>query len=72
MCREIWLPPSWLGEATPESIASAVEPFLDPTSPVRARAVASLGRVRSRLAPPDGRGVAEHVVDLAAQVMGYA
>jgi len=57
-------------DATPSSIAEAVEPFLDPGSPARARAVASLGRVRSRLAPPDGRGVAEHVVDLAAQVMG--
>jgi len=57
-------------DATPASIAAAVEPFLDPASAARARAVASLGRVRSRLAPPDGRGVAEHVVDLAAQVMG--
>lgn len=57
-------------EATAASIANAIEPFLDPDSAVRARAVTSLGRVRSRLAPPDGRGVAEHVVDLAAQVMG--
>ena len=47
----------------------AVEPFLDPDSAVRARAVASLGRVRNQLAPPDGRGVTEHIVDITAQVM---
>jgi lipid-A-disaccharide synthase len=59
-------------DATPDSIAEAVAPFLDPTSTARTRALTSLGRVRSRLAAPEGRGVAEHVVDLAAQVMGRA
>jgi lipid-A-disaccharide synthase len=59
-------------DATPASISGALEPFLDPGSPVRARAVSALGRVRSRLSHPDGRGVAEHVVDLAVQILERA
>lgn len=59
-------------EATPEAIASAVLPFLDGDSRDRARAVASLVRVRKRLQPPEGRGVAEHVVDIAESILERA
>lgn len=57
-------------DVTPAAIADAVVPFLDEESTVRARAVGALARVRSRLQPPAGRGVAENVVDLAASILG--
>lgn len=60
-------------EATPEALADALEPLLDPGSPRRA-VVAGLERVRAALAPTDGRppGAAVRVVELAEELLDAA
>lgn len=58
-------------EATPEALAAALSPLLDPDSPERRAALAGLARVRAALAPTDGRppGAAERVADLVAELL---
>lgn len=58
-------------DATPESLASAVAPFLDPESAERARAERSLARVRQRLEAglDRTRSAAERVGELATELI---
>jgi lipid-A-disaccharide synthase len=57
-------------EATPERLAAALLPLLDPASPERHAAVAGLRRVQALLTPGQGaRGTADRVVDLAAELL---
>lgn len=57
--------------ATPDALAAALDPLLDPGSPQRDSVVAGLERVRAALAPTDGRppGAAARVVELAEELL---
>jgi lipid-A-disaccharide synthase len=57
--------------ATPASLATALLPLLQ-DGPRRADALQSLQDVRGRLAPKDTRPAAEHVADLAFELLGGA
>ena len=57
-------------EATPERLAEALLPLLDPGSRERGAAEAGLARVRAALAPPDGSpSSADRVAGLAAELV---
>jgi len=56
-------------EATPAALCDAILPFVDPTHPARARALADLSRVRERLRSPDGGRAADRVAALAADLI---
>jgi hypothetical protein len=53
------------GALEPQAIADALEPFLDPASPERARIVADLAEVRDRLGTP---GAAARVAHIASEL----
>jgi lipid-A-disaccharide synthase len=57
-------------EATPEALSDAIMSFVDPAHPARARAVADLERVRSRLTLPGDSSVAERVAAIAQGLVG--
>jgi lipid-A-disaccharide synthase len=57
--------------ATPQSLATALLPLLR-DGPQRAAVLRSLQDVRGRLAPKDTRPSAEHVADLAVELLGGA
>jgi lipid-A-disaccharide synthase len=57
--------------ATPIALANALLPLLQ-EGPQRADALRSLQEVRGRLAPKDTRPAAEHVADLALELLGGA
>ena len=54
--------------ATPESLSAALLPLVRP-GPVREEALRELANVRARLAAQDTRPAAEHVADLAAELI---
>lgn len=56
-------------EATAEALSDAIMPFVDPDHPARARAVADLDRVRSRLAGPGEGSVADRVASIAEELI---
>jgi lipid-A-disaccharide synthase len=57
-------------DATPDRLAAALLPLLDEHAAERARAIAGLQRVRTALlARADGRSTADHVADLAAELV---
>ncbi len=65
------LAPEFIQEdATPEALASALLPLLDPDSPERGAMVDGLEEVRAALAPGDHEPVAERVAALAAELLG--
>ena len=55
------------GAATPETLAQAVVPLLDPDSPERAQQLEGFTRVRAALGAP---GAAGRVADIALELMG--
>ena len=54
--------------ATPESLANALLPLVQ-AGATREKAVAQIAAVRSKLAAPDARSAAEHVADIAAELI---
>ena len=53
-------------EATPEAVADALEPLLDPSSAVRGQMVADLATIRAELGPP---GAAARVAELVGKAL---
>ena len=53
-------------EATPEALADALEPLLDPSSAVRGQMVADLAAIRAELGPP---GAAARVAEMVGDVL---
>lgn len=70
VARERLAPELLQTAATPDALAGALVPLVDP-GPARDHALAGLKRVRAALEPEqDGHSAAERVVDLAADLLG--